>query len=119
MMLHSDAMNHMDDQEFMGNLGLLIVGGNDTTRNTISGLVYALDKFPNPTCASLPPPTARDWSMPYRAGIDNYLGSLDAQRSLYSAQQAQVAVRLALVANRIALYRALGGDQASEPTLQK
>jgi cytochrome P450 len=47
MMLHSDAMNHMDDQEFMGNLGLLIVGGNDTTRNTMSGLVYALDKFPD------------------------------------------------------------------------
>ena len=47
MMLHSDAMSHMDDQEFMGNLGLLIVGGNDTTRNTMSGLVYALDKFPD------------------------------------------------------------------------
>jgi cytochrome P450 len=47
IMLHSDAMNHMDHQEFMGNLGLLIVGGNDTTRNTMSGLVYALDKFPD------------------------------------------------------------------------
>ena len=55
----------------------------------------------------------------YRAGIESFLGSLDAQRSLYSAQQALVAVRLALVANRIALYRALGGDQASEPTVQK
>ncbi len=47
IMLHSDAMQHMDDQEFMGNLGLLIVGGNDTTRNTMSGLVYALNKFPD------------------------------------------------------------------------
>lgn len=47
MMLHSDAMNHMDAQEFMGNLTLLIVGGNDTTRNTMSGLVYALNKFPD------------------------------------------------------------------------
>jgi cytochrome P450 len=47
MMLHSDAMSHMDAQEFMGNLGLLIVGGNDTTRNTMSGLVYALNKFPD------------------------------------------------------------------------
>ena len=47
MMVHSDAMSHMDPNEFMGNLILLIVGGNDTTRNTMSGLVYALDKFPD------------------------------------------------------------------------
>ncbi len=47
MMIHSDAMSHMDHNEFMGNLILLIVGGNDTTRNTMSGLVYALDKFPD------------------------------------------------------------------------
>lgn len=46
MMIHSDAMGQMDANEFMGNLILLIVGGNDTTRNTMSGLVYALDKFP-------------------------------------------------------------------------
>ncbi|WP_372747130.1 cytochrome P450 [Litorivivens sp.] len=32
--------------EFMGNLGLLIVGGNDTTRNSISGSVLAMNEFP-------------------------------------------------------------------------
>ena len=46
MMVHSEAMNHMSPQEFMGNLILLIVGGNDTTRNTMSGIVHGLDRFP-------------------------------------------------------------------------
>lgn len=47
MMIHSEAMANMDPQEFMGNLVLLIVGGNDTTRNTMSGLAYGLDQFPD------------------------------------------------------------------------
>jgi cytochrome P450 len=46
IMLHSDAMSHMSETEFMGNLILLIVGGNDTTRNSMSALAYGLDKFP-------------------------------------------------------------------------
>ncbi len=46
-MIHSPAMNQMSPQEFMGNLVLLIVGGNDTTRNTMSGIVHALDRFPD------------------------------------------------------------------------
>ncbi|MGD9799174.1 MAG: cytochrome P450 [Parvularculaceae bacterium] len=36
-----------DPMEFLGNLMLLIVGGNDTTRNSISGGVYALNQFPD------------------------------------------------------------------------
>ncbi|NVD44576.1 cytochrome P450 [Qipengyuania atrilutea] len=47
MMIHSPEMNQMSPQEFMGNLVLLIVGGNDTTRNTMSGIVHAFDRFPD------------------------------------------------------------------------
>ncbi len=46
IMLHSDAMAHMDDGEFMGNLILLIVGGNDTTRNSMTAYAYGLAQFP-------------------------------------------------------------------------
>jgi multidrug efflux system outer membrane protein len=52
----------------------------------------------------------------YRGGIDSYLENLVAQRALYTAQQQEVATRLVMVGNRIALYRALGGDQATEAT---
>ncbi len=47
MMIHSDAMSEMDHMEFMGNLVLLIVGGNDTTRNSMSGFAYGLSQFPD------------------------------------------------------------------------
>ena len=47
VMLQSDAMKEMSEQEFMGNLILLIVGGNDTTRNSMSSFVYGLDQFPD------------------------------------------------------------------------
>ena len=46
MMLQSEAMSHMSEQEFMGNLILLIVGGNDTTRNSMTAYAYGLDQFP-------------------------------------------------------------------------
>ena len=46
----------------------------------------------------------------YKAGIDNFLASLDAQRSYYSTQQAVVLTKLAAAENLVALYRAIGGD---------
>jgi cytochrome P450 len=47
MMAHSEATRDMDPANFLGNLILLIVGGNDTTRNTLSGSIYALAKNPD------------------------------------------------------------------------
>jgi cytochrome P450 len=47
MMAHAGATRNMEPMEYLGNLILLIVGGNDTTRNTISGSVLALNQNPD------------------------------------------------------------------------
>ena len=54
--------------------------------------------------------------MRYRGGIDSYLDSLVAQRSLYSAQQTQINTQLIRASNLVTLYRALGGDSLVEAT---
>ena len=46
MLAHGEATRNMDRMEYLGNLILLIVGGNDTTRNTMSGSVLALHQNP-------------------------------------------------------------------------
>jgi cytochrome P450 len=46
MLAHGEDTKDMQPLEFMGNLILLIVGGNDTTRNSMSGGVLALNQFP-------------------------------------------------------------------------
>ena len=46
LLAHNPETRDMDPMEYLGNLILLIVGGNDTTRNSMSGSVYALNKFP-------------------------------------------------------------------------
>jgi cytochrome P450 len=46
MLVHNEATRGMDVHEYQGTVVLLIIGGNDTTRNTISGSVYALNKNP-------------------------------------------------------------------------
>jgi cytochrome P450 len=49
MLAHGEATRDLIDRplEFLGNLVLLIVGGNETTRNSISGGVWALNKHPD------------------------------------------------------------------------
>lgn len=52
----------------------------------------------------------------YRGGIDTFLQSLVAQRSLYSAQRTLVTTQLTGATNLVTLYRALGGDAALDVT---
>jgi cytochrome P450 len=46
MLAHGPATRNMSPQEFLGNLLLLIVGGNDTTRNSMTGGLLALSRHP-------------------------------------------------------------------------
>jgi len=46
MLAHGESTRNMDKMEYLGNLILLIVGGNDTTRNSLTGGLYALNKYP-------------------------------------------------------------------------
>ncbi|MGA0604659.1 cytochrome P450 [Phenylobacterium sp. VNQ135] len=46
MLAHNPATRDMDPQTFLGNILLLIVGGNDTTRNSMSGSVRLMDRNP-------------------------------------------------------------------------
>ncbi len=47
MLANGEATKDMDPIDHIGNLLLLIVGGNDTTRNSMTGGVYGLNKFPD------------------------------------------------------------------------
>ena len=46
LLAHNPRTRNMDPLEYLGNLMLLIVGGNDTTRNSMTGSVYALNRNP-------------------------------------------------------------------------
>lgn len=45
-MIHSSALGQMEAPEFLATMSALVVGGNDTTRNTMSGLAIAFDQWP-------------------------------------------------------------------------
>ena len=47
MLAHGEETKDIEPMEFLGNLILLIVGGNDTTRNSMSGGVLALNQYPS------------------------------------------------------------------------
>ncbi len=47
MLAHGESTKNMDPMEYLGNLVLLIVGGNDTTRNSSTGGVRFLNQFPD------------------------------------------------------------------------
>jgi multidrug efflux system outer membrane protein len=54
----------------------------------------------------------------YKEGIDNFLNVLDAQRSLFSAQQQEIEIQKQQLANLVNLYKVLGGGaktQAAQP----
>ena len=47
VLAHGEATRNMEPREYFGNIVLLTVGGNDTTRNTITGSVLALNQNPD------------------------------------------------------------------------
>jgi cytochrome P450 len=47
MLAHNPATRNMSPLEYMGNLALLIVGGNDTTRNSMTGGLLAMSRYPD------------------------------------------------------------------------
>ncbi len=46
MLAHGPQTRDCTMDEYFSNVTLLIIGGNDTTRNTISGSIFALNRFP-------------------------------------------------------------------------
>jgi len=73
-------------------------------RSTLGDQMEAQQSLTDATAVSYRLSEAR-----YRSGIASYLNVLDSQRSLYSAQQGLVAVRLSRLVNLVTLYKVLGG----------
>ncbi len=81
-------------------------------RGTVGDQMAAQQSLVDATAKTYRLSTAR-----YEKGIDIYLNVLDAQRSLYTAQQGLIAIRLAKLTNQVRLYAVLGGggDSSTPP----
>ncbi len=77
-------------------------------RATVDTRLDAQQKLVDATAASYRLSEAR-----YRKGVDSYLSTLDAQRSLYAARQNLVSLKLAAASNSVTLYKVLGGGALS------
>jgi multidrug efflux system outer membrane protein len=77
-------------------------------RGTIDEYLAAQQSLTNATAESHKLSQAR-----YENGVDSYLQVLDAQRSLYGAQQNLIGVRLVRLTNLVTLYKVLGGGAGS------
>ncbi|WP_420383558.1 efflux transporter outer membrane subunit [Novosphingobium sp.] len=73
-------------------------------RGTIQAQIEAQTSLEGAAAAAL-----RLSDLRYRTGSDQFLTVLDAQRTLYSAQQSLISVRLTEQSNMVELYRSLGG----------
>lgn len=93
MLAHAPATRNMEPAEYMGNLALLVVGGNDTTRNSMTAGVLALHKHPqemnklraNPTLIDGMVPEIIRWQTPLAymrrsARVDTVLGGKQIKR---------------------------------------
>ena len=78
------------------------------SRGTLGDRMEAQQSLVDATAKTYRLSTAR-----YAKGIDIYLNVLDAQRSLYAAQQGLTSIRLAKLANQVRLYAVLGGGSDS------
>jgi outer membrane protein, multidrug efflux system len=73
-------------------------------RGTLGDQMAAQQSFVEATAESY-----RLSNVRYISGIDSYLSVLDAQRSLYGAQQGLITIRLSRLTNLVTLYKMLGG----------
>ena len=81
-----------------------------STESTITKRVEAQDEMVKAAEAAYDVADLR-----YKHGVDNFLAVLDSQRTMFSAQQAQISTRLARAVSIVTLYKVLGGGQEIAP----